>query len=118
MAEHAALCVESKDPGNAQALLMRGHILHQFHRFAEAEVLARQVVGRRGLFLDYGLLGDVLLEQGRLQEAAAAYQKMIDLKPLLSLLHARGASALDQGRSVGRDRTDRDGHQGGEPARS
>jgi tetratricopeptide (TPR) repeat protein len=81
MAEHAALCVESKDPGNAQALLIRGHVLHQFHRFAEAEVLARQVVEKRGLFLDYGLLGDVLLEQGRIQDAAHAYQKMIDLKP-------------------------------------
>jgi len=52
MAEHAALCVESKDPGNAQALLIRGHVLHQYHRFAEAETLARQVVARRGLFLD------------------------------------------------------------------
>jgi tetratricopeptide (TPR) repeat protein len=81
MAEHAALCAESKAPGNAQALLIRGHILHQFHRFAEAETLARQVVGQRGLFLDYGLLGDVLLEQGRIQDAADAYQKMIDLKP-------------------------------------
>ena len=81
MAEHAALCVESKDPGNAQALLIRGHVLHQFHRFAEAETLARQVVAKRGLFLDYGLLGDVLLEQGRIEDAGDAYQKMIDLKP-------------------------------------
>jgi tetratricopeptide (TPR) repeat protein len=81
MAEHAALCAESKDPGNAQALLIRGHVLHQFHRFSEAEALARQVVGKRGLFLDYGLLGDVLLEQGRIGDAADAYQKMIDLKP-------------------------------------
>ena len=81
MAEHTALCVDSKDPGNAQALLLRGHVLHQFHRFSEAEVLARQVVAKRGLFLDYGLLGDVLLEQGRIQEANDAYQKMIDLKP-------------------------------------
>ena len=81
MAEQAALCVETKDPGNAQALLMRGHVLHQFHRFREAEELARQVVARRGLFLDYGLLGDVLLEQGRVSEAGDAYQKMIDLKP-------------------------------------
>ena len=81
MAEHAAQCVESKDPGNAQALLVRGHILHQFHRFSEAEALARQAVAKRGLFLDYGLLGDVLLEQGRVEEAGDAYQKMIDLKP-------------------------------------
>src|SRR5262245_37942420 len=81
MAEHTALCIESEDPGNVQALLLRGHILHQFHRFSEAEALARQVVARRGSFLDYGLLGDVLLEQGRVQDANDAYQKMIDLKP-------------------------------------
>ena len=31
--------------------------------------------------LDFGLLGDVLMEQGRVAEAAEAYQKMIDLKP-------------------------------------
>src|SRR4029453_9543906 len=35
----------------------------------------------REFVLDYGLLGDALMEQGRLSEAAAAYQKMIDLKP-------------------------------------
>jgi tetratricopeptide (TPR) repeat protein len=35
----------------------------------------------REFVLDYGLLGDVLLEQGKLDEAAGAYQKMIDLKP-------------------------------------
>jgi len=35
----------------------------------------------REFVLDYGLLGDVLMEQGRLTDAAAAYQKMIDLKP-------------------------------------
>ena len=35
----------------------------------------------REFVLDYGLLGDALMEQGRLAEAAQAYQKMIDLKP-------------------------------------
>jgi tetratricopeptide (TPR) repeat protein len=38
-------------------------------------------VAIRDVSLDYGLLGDALMEQGRLDEAAAAYQKMIDLKP-------------------------------------
>ena len=36
---------------------------------------------KRTVVLDYGLLGDALMEQGRLDEAAAAYQQMIDLKP-------------------------------------
>ena len=30
---------------------------------------------------DYGLLGDALMEQGRLAEAVAAYQRMVDLRP-------------------------------------
>ena len=60
---------------------MRGHVLDNLHRFKEAEVLARELVTRRGLAFDYGLLGDALMEQGRLDEAVAAYQKMADQKP-------------------------------------
>jgi len=81
IAEEAAACLESIDPGDAAALLLRGHVLHQMHRFAEAEAIARRLVATREFVLDYGLLGDVLMEQGRLIDAAAAYQKMIDLKP-------------------------------------
>ncbi len=51
------------------------------HRFSEAEAIARRLVAVREFVLDYGLLGDVLMEQGRVAEAAGAYQKMIDLKP-------------------------------------
>jgi tetratricopeptide (TPR) repeat protein len=56
-------------------------VLHQLHRFAEAERIARKLVARRTVALDFGLLGDTLMEQGRLREAAEAYQRMIDLKP-------------------------------------
>ena len=62
--------------------MLRGHVLHNMHRFAEAEKLARDLVATRGAPFDYGLLGDVVMEQGRIGEAAA-YQKMIDLKPNL-----------------------------------
>jgi tetratricopeptide (TPR) repeat protein len=81
VAEQAAACLESIDPSDASALLLRGHVLHQRHRFAEAETIARRLVAMREFVLDYGLLGDVLMEQGRLADAAVAYQKMIDLKP-------------------------------------
>jgi tetratricopeptide (TPR) repeat protein len=81
LAEHAAACMESMAPDEPAALLLRGHVLHQTHRFSEAESIARRLVGSREFVLDFGLLGDVLLEQGRLSEAAEAYQKMIDLKP-------------------------------------
>ncbi len=81
VAEQAAACLESMQPDDPSALLLRGHVLHQMHRFGEAEALARRLVAKREFVLDFGLLGDVLLEQGRVTDAAEAYQKMIDLKP-------------------------------------
>ena len=81
LAEQTALCLESKQPHSAEALLLRGHALHNLHRFGEMEALARQLVAARGEAFDYALLGDALLEQGRLGEAVEAYQKMVDLKP-------------------------------------
>jgi tetratricopeptide (TPR) repeat protein len=62
-------------------MLLRGHVLHSLHRFKEGEVVARELVARRGLSFDYGLLGDVLMEQGKLDEAVIAYQTMMDQKP-------------------------------------
>lgn len=104
MAEQCADCLEAKQAalqtyskpaqtgetaqaaGNPQstkssALLLRGHVLHNLHRFAEAEGLARELIKIRGLAFDYGLLGDVLMEQGKLDAAVQAYQKMMELKP-------------------------------------
>ena len=81
LAQATAECLELRFPGEAAAQLLRGHVLHQLHRFREAEQVARALVARRTLVLDYGLLGDALMEQGRLAEAGAAYQKMLDLKP-------------------------------------
>jgi tetratricopeptide (TPR) repeat protein len=81
LAERTADCLRSRYPDAAAALLLKGHVLHQLHRFAEAEQIARRLVATREFVLDYGLLGDALMDQGRLTEAAAAYQRMIDLKP-------------------------------------
>jgi tetratricopeptide (TPR) repeat protein len=81
LAEKTADCLDARQPGRAAAMLLRGHVLHQLHRFADAERIARTLVGMRTFPLDYGLLGDVLMEQGRLAEAGDAYQKMLDLKP-------------------------------------
>lgn len=95
IAEQCALCLESKQdekqaPNKAlsnpesirsAALLLRGHALHNLHRFAEAEKIARELVERRGLAYDFGLLGDVLIEQGKMDDAVAAYQKMMEMRP-------------------------------------
>src|SRR5262245_7001393 len=99
LAEQCALCLESKQSENQQggqsadrplssprsirsaALLLRGHSLHNLHRFGEAEKIARELVETRGLAYDFGLLGDALIEQGKTDEAALAYQKMMDTRP-------------------------------------
>ncbi len=103
LAEQCAACMEElqvtrpnekeAEPGklkNAAALLLRGHILQNLHRFSEAEPIARELAAKRGLAFDHMLLGDVLLEQGKLTDAARCYQKLLDLKPGLQA-YARAA---------------------------
>ena len=81
LAEQCAFCLDSRQPGDAGAMLLRGHVLHNLHRFKEAEPIARHLANTRGGPFDYGLLGDVLMELGQLSDAANAYQKMMDLRP-------------------------------------
>ncbi|HXI73308.1 MAG TPA: tetratricopeptide repeat protein [Verrucomicrobiae bacterium] len=81
LAEQCAIGLDNQQPACPEALLLRGHVLQNLHKFKEAEPLARELVQKRGRSFDYGLLGDVLMEQGRLDEAAGAYQKMVDIKP-------------------------------------
>src|SRR5208282_3900743 len=81
LSEQCALCVRSKNDDDPDALLLQGHILQSLHKFKDAEPIARKLVMIRNEAFDYGLLGDILMEQGRLTEATTAYQKMIDLRP-------------------------------------
>lgn len=81
LAEQCARCIEQREPNSADALLLRGHVLHSLHRFREAEAVGRELVARRGLPFDHGLLGDALMEQGKLDQAARSYQQMMDLRP-------------------------------------
>ena len=81
LAEQCAICIESHHPDSPEALLLRGHVLQNLHRFKDAESIARRLAETRAAPFDYALLGDSLMEQGRLNQAVEAYQKMIDLKP-------------------------------------
>jgi tetratricopeptide (TPR) repeat protein len=90
LAEQCGRCIETRDPQSQEAILLRGYVLHNLHRFKESEALARRLVGERGLSFDYGLLGDALMEQGKLNDAAEAYQQMMNLKPDLRA-YARAA---------------------------
>ena len=83
LAEKCAECIEEQTEQSAGALLLKGHVLHQLHRFKEAEQIARQLASMRESPFDHGLLGDVLMEQGKVDEAAVEYQAMVNLKPSL-----------------------------------
>lgn len=81
LAEQVVVCMNKQQPETLATMLVHGHILHNLHQFKEAEVYARQLVKRRGYWYDYGLLGDVLMEQGELESAILAYQQMMDQNP-------------------------------------
>ena len=81
LAEQCAVCMEARGVNRADALLLRAHALQSLHRFAEAETIARELVKLRERPFDYGVLGDILIDQGNVSGGAAAYQKMVDLRP-------------------------------------
>jgi hypothetical protein len=81
LAEQCALCIESKRPGALEALALRAHVLVNQHRFAGAEALARDLVARRGIWLDHAVLSDALEAQGKVSAAVASCQRALDLRP-------------------------------------
>lgn len=81
LAEQCALCIETRRPQSPPALLLRAHVLTYEHRFHEAELLARRLVTARGEWFDHGVLGDALVEQGKVEDAVAAYEHMMALRP-------------------------------------
>ena len=90
LAEQCAACMEATGAQGPDALLLRAHALQSLHRFKEAETVARQLTSTRKRPFDYGVLGDVLIDEGKVREGAAAYQNMIDLRPDLQS-YARAA---------------------------
>jgi tetratricopeptide (TPR) repeat protein len=90
LAEQCAACLEAHNAKSPETLLLRAHALQSLHHFREAEATARELVSLRQLPFDYGVLGDILIDQGQIREGAAAYQKMADLRPDLQS-YARAA---------------------------
>ena len=69
---------------DSDCLLLRGHIFHALHRFSDAELVARKLaLDSVPRWQTYALLGDALMEQGKLSESIDAYQRMIDIRPCL-----------------------------------
>src|SRR5688572_4192040 len=90
LAEQCAACLEARDSKGAETLLLRAHALQSLHHFREAETAARELVILRQRPFDYGVLGDILIDQGKVREGAAAHQKMVDSRPDLQS-YARAA---------------------------
>lgn len=76
-----AACLQERSPGSAEAPRLRAHALVSLHRFKEGERVARGLVISGGSWIDHAVLGDALVEQGRVEEAAEQYQLMADRNP-------------------------------------
>jgi tetratricopeptide (TPR) repeat protein len=81
LAEKTADVMDAHFGPSPESMLLRGHVFHNLHRFHDAEIVAQQLVARRGSEFDYALLSDALMEEGRITEAVAACEKMMALKP-------------------------------------
>lgn len=102
-AEEALTRATQAEPDDFDALKLRAKLLLTYHRFADALEVARraQVANPRDHDV-YGAMTDALVELGRYDEAVAAAQTMVDLRPdtpsysrvsYLRLLHGDVAGA-------------------------
>lgn len=81
LAEKTADAMDARFGVSVESRLLRGHVMHNLHRFADAETLARQLVAERGSANDLALLSDAAMEQGKLADAIEALQRLVNLHP-------------------------------------
>jgi tetratricopeptide (TPR) repeat protein len=81
-AEGVLRTVLTHEPAEYSALKLLGAVLLSQHRFAEAADVARRAltVNDRDAW-NYGVLGDAFVELGRYDEAFAAFDSMVRLRP-------------------------------------
>jgi tetratricopeptide (TPR) repeat protein len=91
---NAEACAEQaleRNPNDAAAAALRGMVLLNDHRFADARKLALELLAKDSRDATaYGLLSDAELELGELDQAIDAAQRMVDEKPSL-LSYGRAA---------------------------
>jgi tetratricopeptide (TPR) repeat protein len=72
-------------PASVPALGLRALALMNDHRFSDARAVAETILHKEARDpVALGVLSDALLELGQFEEAAAAVQKMVDLRPDMS----------------------------------
>jgi tetratricopeptide (TPR) repeat protein len=81
-AERVLRTVLAHQPAEYSALKLLGAVLLSQHRFAEAADVARRALGVNDRDAwNYGVLGDAFVELGRYEEAFAAFDSMVRLRP-------------------------------------
>lgn len=85
LADDAITCALDRDPGNADATRLQAHVKLQFHQFKAVETLMEARLGDNPGWMDWALYGDALMEQGRLDDAGAAYQNAMNKRPNLEM---------------------------------
>jgi len=81
-AESACQKALQLEPGNYPALRLVSWVYSGQHRFREALIAARRALERDSRDpVNYGTLGDALLELGEYREGAEAIQRMVNLRP-------------------------------------
>ncbi len=81
LAEATAIAGLATHPSAPELRLLRGHALHNLHRFKAAEEIAAELVRERGAPEDFALLSDARLELGRTAEGIAALERFAALRP-------------------------------------
>jgi hypothetical protein len=81
LAETALQCAQTRTPGDKEIARLLAHLGIQFHRFAEVEATATKLTAADANWLDWALLGDAQMEQGKLDAAGVSYQHAADLRP-------------------------------------
>jgi tetratricopeptide (TPR) repeat protein len=80
--------VLARDGANYEALRLRNEIALHLHEFGRVEEESRKLSARSPQDpRNWGSLGDALMEMGEYDKAAAAYQRMVELRPGLSSLN-------------------------------
>ena len=100
------------DDGNYEALRMREVVELERHHFQAAADLAEAIIGLHpGDPWSYGILGDASMEMGHYDRAAAAYQRMLILRPDQSSLNRASWYEFVSGTAPASHRADEAGHR-------
>lgn len=78
LAEQALQCAEDSGHSGLAVDRLRAELFEKFHRFADSAALYARIAAQTDDALDYADLGESLMNQGRLDEAAQAMQQAAD----------------------------------------